>query len=73
VPELPDLTIYVERPPARLVTSRVERIGLVSPCPVRSVEPALRATEGMQLVGLRRIGKRTAWALEDDLFLVFHR
>jgi formamidopyrimidine-DNA glycosylase len=72
VPELPDVTIYVERLAARLVGSPVERIRLVSPFLVRSVEPPLRAAEGKRLVGVRRLGKRIIWALEDDIFFVFH-
>src|SRR6266487_6242481 len=72
MPELPDLTIYVERLAARLVGQPIERIRLVSPFLVRSVEPPLRAAEGKRLVGVRRIGKRIVWLLEDDLFLVFH-
>src|SRR6266540_2564399 len=72
MPELPDVTIYVERLAARLVGQPLERIRLTSPFLVRSVAPPVQAAEGKRLLGVRRLGKRIVWALEGDLFLVFH-
>ena len=72
MPELPDVTIYVERLRARLVGQAVERIRIASPFLVRSVDPPRQVAEGKRLLGVRRLGKRIVWELEDDLFLVFH-
>ena len=72
MPELPDVTIYVERLAARLGGQRLERVRLASPFLVRTVEPPLSSAEGKRLVGVRRIEKQIVWELEDALFLVFH-
>ena len=72
MPELPDLTVYVERLRARVVGQPLERVRLASPFLVRSVDPPLQAAEGRRVVDVRRIGKQVVVALEDDLFLVFH-
>jgi formamidopyrimidine-DNA glycosylase len=39
---------------------------------VRTWDPPLSAAEGVRVEGLRRLGKRIVWEMEDDLFLVFH-
>jgi formamidopyrimidine-DNA glycosylase len=72
VPELPDVTVYVERVADRIVSHTLERVRLASPFLLRSVEPPLQATFGKHVVGMERIGKRIIFVLEDDLFLVLH-
>jgi formamidopyrimidine-DNA glycosylase len=72
MPELPDLTVYIESLRPRIEGRRLERIRLVSPFLLRSVDPPLRQAEGKTVLGLRRIGKRIVVELEDDLHLVFH-
>src|SRR5436190_18115148 len=72
VPELPDVTVYVERLAARCVGQTLERVRVVGPSLLRSVDPALSAAEGRRVLGVRRLGKRIVFALEDDLFLIFH-
>jgi formamidopyrimidine-DNA glycosylase len=72
VPELPDITIYVERLAARLIGQPLERMRLVSPFLLRSVQPPLEVVAGKQVVGFRRLGKRIVFELEDELFLVVH-
>jgi formamidopyrimidine-DNA glycosylase len=72
LPELPDVTIYVERLQARLVGQALERVRLASPFLLRSVAPPLEAAFGRQVVGFRRLGKRIVFELEDELFLVVH-
>ena len=72
MPELPDITIYIEALQARLLNQPLEKIRLASPFLLRSFEPPIRAAEGKKVLGFHRIGKRIVFELEDDLFLVFH-
>jgi formamidopyrimidine-DNA glycosylase len=72
VPELPDVTVYVERLAERCVGSTLERVRVVGPSLLRSVDPPLSAAEGRRVLGVRRLGKRIVFELEDDLFLIFH-
>jgi formamidopyrimidine-DNA glycosylase len=72
MPELPDITVYIEALDRRIVGERLLRIRLASPFLVRTFEPALEAAEGKTVHGLRRLGKRIAIGLDDDLWLVLH-
>ena len=72
MPELPDITIYLEALAPRIVGRPLERARIVSPSLLRTVDPPLTAAEGRKVVALRRIGKRIVWEMEDQLFLVFH-
>jgi formamidopyrimidine-DNA glycosylase len=72
VPELPDVTIYLECLTPRVVGQPLEGVRLASPFLLRTVEPALSETFGKRVTGLRRLGKRIVLELEDDLFLVLH-
>ena len=72
MPELPDVTIYVERLQARLLGQPLKRVRLASPFLLRSVEPPLEAVAGKRVMGFRRLNKRIVFELEDELFLVVH-
>ena len=72
MPELPDITIYLEALAPRIVGQPLERARVVSPSLLRTVDPPLSAVEGRNVVGLRRIGKRIVWEMDGNLFLVFH-
>jgi formamidopyrimidine-DNA glycosylase len=72
VPELPDVTVYLEALGRRVLDARLERVRLLTPFLLRSVDPPLAAAAGRTVVGLRRLGKRLVIALEDELFLVIH-
>ena len=72
VPELPDVTLYVERLAARCVGQPLERVRVVGISLLRSVDPPLSAVEGKRVLGVRRLGKRIVFELEGELFLVFH-
>jgi formamidopyrimidine-DNA glycosylase len=72
MPELPDVVLYLESLQPRIQGRPLERVRLVNPFLLRSVEPPIRAIEGKTVVGLRRLGKRIVLALEDDFFLVLH-
>lgn len=72
MPELPDIVIYLESLQARILRQRLERIRVASPFLLRSVSPRREEVEGLQVVGLSRIGKRVVIELAEDIFLVFH-
>jgi formamidopyrimidine-DNA glycosylase len=72
MPELPDITIYLECLHPRVVGQTLEQVRLTSPFLLRSVEPPLIEAEGKTVRGLRRLGKRIVFELDDELFLVLH-
>ena len=72
MPELPDVTVYLEALERRILGARLERVRLLTPFVLRSVDPPLSAATGKAVVGFRRLGKRIVIGLQDDLFLVIH-
>jgi formamidopyrimidine-DNA glycosylase len=72
MPELPDITIYLEALAPRIVGQPLERARITSPSLLRTVDPPLTAAEGRKVVGLRRLGKRIVWEMDGKIFLVFH-
>jgi formamidopyrimidine-DNA glycosylase len=72
MPELPDITVYVEALERRVAGQPLERVKLASPFVLRSFDPPLDAVNGRTVRGLRRIGKRIVLDLGDELFVVLH-
>jgi formamidopyrimidine-DNA glycosylase len=72
MPELPDVTVYVEALERRVVGHRLAEIRLNSPFVLRTVAPPLGEAQGRLVAGVRRLGKRIVIALEGELFLVLH-
>lgn len=72
VPEFPDLEVYLDALKPRVVGQVLERIRLLSPFVLRTVEPPLASSSGRRVVRLRRVGKRLALGLEGELFVVIH-
>jgi formamidopyrimidine-DNA glycosylase len=72
VPELPDVTVYVELIAAKTIGRKIERVRVTNPFVVRSVDPPIREIEGKTVRDIRRIGKRIAIGLDDDLWVVIH-
>lgn len=72
MPELPEVTAYVEALRRTLVGRRIEGIRMRSPSLLRTWDPPLSDAEGRRVEGVHRLGKRIVWHLEDDLHLVFH-
>ena len=72
MPELPDVVVYIEALERRIRGARLERVRVLSPFVLRSVDPPLAAAAGRTVSGLRRLGKRIVVGLESDLFLVLH-
>jgi formamidopyrimidine-DNA glycosylase len=72
MPELPDITIYIEALEARLLGQPLQKIRLGNPFLLRSFDPPIRSAEAKKICAFHRIGKRIVFELEDELFLVFH-
>src|SRR5262245_60849961 len=72
MPELPDITVYIEALEQRINGHRPNRILINSPFLIRTATPPISDTEGKQVVELRRLGKRICIGLEADLWLVLH-
>jgi formamidopyrimidine-DNA glycosylase len=72
MPELPDITVYIEALDRRVVGRRLDAVRIRSPFLVRSFDPPLDAIHGKTVRELRRLGKRIVFGLENDLWLVLH-
>jgi formamidopyrimidine-DNA glycosylase len=72
MPELPDITVYVEALERRLVGSKLESTRITHPFLLRTFEPPLSELNGRRVVAVRRLGKRVALGFEGDLWLVLH-
>jgi formamidopyrimidine-DNA glycosylase len=72
MPELPDVTVYVESLERLIGGRRIERVRVANPFVLRTFDPPISAVQGRVVTGFRRIGKRIVFVLEGDLFLVVH-
>jgi formamidopyrimidine-DNA glycosylase len=72
VPELPDIVVYIEALEKRILGQVLEKVRLVSPFLLRTVDPPLALAQGQRVRELRRVGKRIAIGLENDVWLVLH-
>jgi len=72
MPELPDITAYIDALETRIVAQPLQKVRLASPFLLRTVHPPLNQAEGRTVCKLRRIGKRIVVGLEGDLWLVLH-
>jgi formamidopyrimidine-DNA glycosylase len=72
MPELPDITVYIEALDPRIVGHVLERVQIAGPFLLRTAVPPIEAAVGHKVVDLRRIGKRIAIGFDNDLWLVFH-
>ncbi len=72
MPELPDIAAYITALETRIVGHELKHVRLRSPFLLRTVQPSLSEVEGQQVRELRRIGKRVAIGLDNDLWVVIH-
>ena len=72
MPELPDITIYLEALQPRIVRQPLQRIRVNSPFLLRTFEPPLESVAGKAVRELRRLGKRIAIGLDDELWIILH-
>ncbi len=72
MPELPDITVYVEALERRVVGETLERVRIQAPFLLRTFDPPIDSVHGRNVCEIRRLGKRIAFGLDDDLWLVLH-
>ena len=72
MPELPDIVAYISALEPRIVGQPLERVRLTSAFLLRTVQPPLASVEGRVVRELRRVGKRIAIGVENDLWLTLH-
>jgi formamidopyrimidine-DNA glycosylase len=72
MPELPDITLYIERLGERVRGGVLQRVRLASPFVLRTAVPPIASIEGARVVGIERLGKRIVVALEGERFVVIH-
>jgi formamidopyrimidine-DNA glycosylase len=72
MPELPDITIYLDCLAPRVLGRPLERLVVRNPFVLRSVSPSPAEVAGATVTGLRRLGKRILLALEGERFIVIH-
>jgi formamidopyrimidine-DNA glycosylase len=72
MPELPDITIYIERLRELLLGHPLQRVRVRSPFLVRTFEPPIDSLTNETVREFRRSGKRIVFCFDDDLYLVLH-
>src|ERR671933_2063828 len=72
MPELPDITVYLDCLAPRVLDRPLERLEVLNPFVLRTVTPPASQAAGRRVAGLRRLGKRVVLALEGELFIVVH-
>ena len=72
MPELPDVTVYVETIASHVLGRKLEKLRIANAFVVRSVDPPIYEIEGKTVRAVRRIGKRIAIGFDDGLWMVIH-
>jgi formamidopyrimidine-DNA glycosylase len=72
MPELPDVTVYIEALEQRIAGARLEKVRVLNPFLLRTALPPLASVEGRKVLALSRLGKRIVIGLEEERFLVLH-
>jgi formamidopyrimidine-DNA glycosylase len=78
MPELPDVTVYVEHLAQRTVGHPLEKVRLASPFVLRTADPPIASAQGREVTAVSRVGKRIVFTLgslaaaSDRLHLVVH-
>lgn len=72
MPELPDIVVYIEALERRIAGRVLEQVLTAGPFLLRTAKPPMEEAHGRKVSGLRRVGKRIAIGLDNDLWLVFH-
>ena len=72
MPELPEILLYLHALEARVLGQKIERLRIASPSLLKTVDPPVSIVEGKTVLGLRRLGKRIVFDLDDDVHIVIH-
>src|ERR1041385_3129352 len=73
MPELPDITIYLEALEHRIRWQPLIKVRIASPFLLRTAVPPIETLYGRKAIDLRRIGKRIGFGFEGDLWLELHK
>ena len=72
LPELPDITVYIEALERRIVGEELERVRIKAAFLLRTFDPSIDSVFGKNVREIRRVGKRIAIGLDEELWLVLH-
>src|SRR5262245_51238294 len=72
MPELPDITVYIDCLRPRIQGQVLEKAEIASPFLLRTFDPPLKDLEGQRIKDLIRVGKRIVWCFDDERYLVLH-
>ena len=72
MPELPDITVYLEALERRVLGRELQRVRIAGPFLLRTAKPPVDSVQGHKVTELRRIGKRIALGFDNGYWLVFH-
>jgi len=72
MPELPDIAVYLEALETRILGHTLEQVQVAGPFLLRTADPPVDAASGRKVVALRRVGKRIAIGVDNDIWLVLH-
>ena len=72
MPELPDITIYIEALERRVIGQGLKQVRILSPFLLRTATPPIETIRGCRVTALKRLGKRIAIGFEEELWLVMH-
>ena len=72
MPELPDITVYIEALEQRISGHTLTQAQIASPFLLRTIEPPVAACVGHKVSSIRRVGKRIAFGFDNDIWLVLH-
>ena len=72
MPELPDITAYIDALKPRVVGQPIQNIQISSPFLLRSIDPPVAEAVGKKITSIRRLGKRIVFGLENEVFVVIH-
>ncbi|MEM7540678.1 MAG: DNA-formamidopyrimidine glycosylase family protein [Pseudomonadota bacterium] len=72
MPELPDITVYIDALNERVAGQRLEDIRITNPFLLRSVQPPIESAQDQVIKTIRRFGKRIGFELSNDIWVVVH-
>lgn len=72
MPELPDITVYIEALERHIGGRQLERVRIANPFLLRSIAPPLDAVDGATVASFKRLGKRIAIGMDNGIWLVIH-
>ena len=72
MPELPDVTVYIETLRTRILGQEIQGARALNPFVLRTVDPPLSAVVGKQVRSISRLGKRIVVGTDDALYVVIH-